>query len=59
MGAMARKSTHESLFSGPSAESLSQFLIDRSTVTHGHQADDSCFLMNGIDDTKAANAIFS
>jgi hypothetical protein len=27
------------------------------TVADGHQANDSCFLLNGIDDAKAAHAI--
>lgn len=38
---------------------LGQLFIDGSTVANGHQANDSCFLMYGIDDTKAANAILS
>jgi hypothetical protein len=28
-------------------------------IAHGHQANDSCFLLGGIDDTKAAHAILS
>ncbi len=59
MSAMVRKSTHESLFSGLSSKPLDQLLIHSSTVTHSHQANDSCFLMNGIDDAKAANPILS
>jgi len=37
---------------------LGQLLIYRSTVTYGHQADDSCLPVHGIDDAKAENAIF-
>jgi hypothetical protein len=29
------------------------------TVANGHQTNDSCFLLNGIDDAKAAHAILS
>jgi len=29
------------------------------TVTDGHQANDSCFLIDGIDDAEAAHAILS
>ena len=29
------------------------------TVANGHQTNDSCFLLDGIDDAKAANAILS
>jgi hypothetical protein len=56
---MVRESTDESLGSGLLSEPLGQLLIHRSTVTNGHQANGSCFLMNGIDDAKTANAILS
>lgn len=36
-----------------------QLLIGITTVADGHQANDSFFLFNGIDGTKAANAILS
>ncbi|OQW36065.1 MAG: hypothetical protein A4E19_15410 [Nitrospira sp. SG-bin1] len=54
-----RESRHESLFSGLSADPLRQHFVHRLTVTHGHQANDVFLPVNGIDDPKAADAIFS
>lgn len=45
-------------FSFLSSKLLGQLLIHMSTVADGHQANDPCFLIDGIDDAKAANAIF-
>ena len=56
---MVGESRHESLFLGPSAKPIRQLFIHRSTVTHGHQANDSSLLINGVDDPKAANTVFS
>ena len=48
-----------SLFSSLSFESLGQFLIHMPTMTDGHQANDSRFLVDSIDNAKAANAILA
>jgi hypothetical protein len=48
-----------SLFSSRSSKTLGQLLIHMPTLTDGHQANDSCSLIDGIDDAKAANAILS
>ena len=56
---MVRESTGEWLFSGLSSKPVGQFLIHISTVANGHQANDSCLLIDGIGDAKAANAILS
>lgn len=42
-----------------SSKSLGQLLIHMPTVADGHQPNDACFLIDGIDDTKTTNAIFS
>jgi hypothetical protein len=59
MREMTAESTGVVLFPGLASKSVGQLFIRISTVADGHQADDSSFLLNGIDDAKAANAIFS
>ena len=59
MGEMVRESTNEWLFSGLSSKPLGQLLIHISPVPNGHQTNDSCLLIDGIGDTKTANAIRS
>ena len=54
-----RGATGVVLFTGLASKSVGQLFIHIATVADGHQADDSSFLLNGIDDAKAANAIFS
>lgn len=54
-----KEATGEWLFSGLSSKPLGEFLIHISTVGNGHQSNDSCPLMHGIDNAKAANAILS
>ena len=49
----------QTLCLSPALKSLGQILIDITAVADGHQADDSFFLFNGIDYTKATNTIFS
>ena len=56
---MVRESTEEWLFSGLSSKPVGQLLIHISTVANGHQANGVSFLIGGIDDAKAANAILS
>jgi len=57
---MLRQSTDKSLSSGLSTNPLRQLIIiHSSTVAHGHQANNSCFLMNSIDDAKPTNAILA
>ena len=56
---MVRESTGVVLFPDLASKPVGQLFIHISTVANGHQADDSSFLLNGIDDAKAANAIFS
>ncbi len=48
-----------SLFSSRSSKSLGQLLIHLPAVADGHQANEPCFLIDGIDDAKTANAILS
>lgn len=45
------------LFPKLATKLVGQLFIHISTVANGHQADDSSFLLNGIDDAKSANAI--
>ena len=58
-GERVRRATGVVLFPKLATKLVGQLFIHISTVANGHQADDSSFLLNGIDDAKAANAIFS
>jgi len=48
-----------SLFLSRPPNSLGQLLIHMPTVADGHQTNDSCFLVDSIDNAKTANAILS
>lgn len=54
-----KESTGDVLFLSLSSKLLSQLLVHRSTMTNRHRTSDSCFLLNGIDDPKTANAVLS
>lgn len=56
---MVRAPIGKWLISGLPSNLLGQLLIHKSTVADSHQANDSHLLMNGIDDAKTADAIFS